>query len=80
MKEINWSDWWNAVEYSYATLHDGNVYIRGTRPEWMQVHSGRAHSSRSFLGELKKQIEELKKDDYVLVTREEYEKLTYNIN
>ena len=75
MKEINWMGWWNAAEYTSATLTDPNIYIRGTAPEWYEIHRGRGESSKRFMQEIRDKAMELHKMDAVVLSREEYNKL-----
>lgn len=80
LEEVNWMDWWNAAEYTSATISDPHVYIRGTAPEWFEIHRGRAESSKQFLEDIKRKCKEYHISDMVLIPREEYEKLIEDKN
>jgi hypothetical protein len=80
MKKVNWMDWWNVAEYTLATISDPNVYIRGTAPEWFEIHRGRAESAKTMLEELKTKSKEFHMQDAVIISLSEYEKLMEKVN
>jgi len=50
------------VPYVASTLSPGNTFKIQNRPEWIEVHSGRAQSSYQQLQSLMRLLEEYNKD------------------
>lgn len=63
LKNVN-----NAAAYTEATVSQGNSFPSKERPEWVEVHGGRANSSFHFMMELYQQTRRMLKrwDNFVV--------------
>ena len=53
---------WNALEYTRATIGPGGYLESKERPDWIEIHKGRAHSSYNFMTQAIDIVNQLKKE------------------
>lgn len=51
---------WNALEYTRATIGPGGFFQSDERPDWVEIHRGRAHQSNTYLKQAINIINQLK--------------------
>jgi hypothetical protein len=52
---------WNALEYTRGTIGSGCLF-ETSKPDWVEVHKGRAFQSRAFLDQAIDLVNQLKRE------------------
>ena len=53
---------WTAFKYTRATIGPGGFFQSDERPDWVEIHRGRAHQSSAYLNRALEIVNRLKKE------------------